>query len=134
MNSPKTLPFLLAALLAALSLASCSRDEPAAAVQPSDQDQSFRDSALLPEEQARQPDFGGIVSFLQRSDPRTLNNAIRTDGASRRICAYLFPPLLGVDPRTREPQPLTAAALPGRSADGLVFTWRLREGLKWHDF
>jgi len=132
MMSPKTLPFLL--VLAILFSLSCSNDEPAANLQPSDPAVDTRYSALSPEELARQPDFGGIVSFLMRSDPRTLNNAIRTDGSTKRICTYVFPPLIGVDPETKEPEPLTAAALPERSADGLVYTWRLREGIKWHDF
>lgn len=83
---------------------------------------------------ASEPRFGGTVTFLLRKDPQTLNNVIRSGGSSRRICSFIFPTLIDVDPETKALRPLTAASLPELSADGLVHRWRLREGIKWHDF
>jgi len=93
-----------------------------------------RDSLLSPEERAREPEFGGVITMLSRMDPQTLNNVIRTGGTSRRVCTFLFPRLVDVHHETLEVFPLTAAALPERSPDELVHRWRLRQGLKWHDF
>ncbi len=81
-----------------------------------------------------EPRFGGTVSFLARKDPQTLNNLTRSGGSSRRISNFVFPPLIDVDPETKELRPLTAASLPEISEDHLVHRWRLREGIKWHDF
>jgi len=80
------------------------------------------------------PRFGGTVSFLSRKDPQTLNNVIHSDGPSRRISSFIFPPLIDLDPETKALRPLTAAILPEIAAGNLVHRWRLREGLKWHDF
>lgn len=100
----------------------------------SDRINKFRDCLLSPEELARSPEFGGIVTLPASKDPTTLNNVTRTCQDGSRICSFLFPMLITIHPETNEVVPLIADGFPDRSADGLVYTWRLRPGIKWHDF
>jgi peptide/nickel transport system substrate-binding protein len=128
MSFLRHLPISLVLLLVASFSCSCSGEEPVDAI-VTDAPENLS-SGTGDEE----PGFGGIFTFLARKDPQTLNNVIRTGGRSRLICNLVFPPLLDYDMRDGRLRPLTAASLPERSADGLVFTWRLRKGIKWHDF
>ncbi len=131
MNRSKSL-FLFVLLFLPFFLACSKAESPAT---PADRSaDANRDSRLSPEEQTRTPEFGGIITLLCRKDPQTMNNIIRSGGQSKRICQFLFPPLLDVEPKTNTVRPITAAGFPERSEDGLVFTWKLRQGLKWHDF
>lgn len=123
---------ILLPALCCLALAACSKDSTESP--RAEQAGGERDLGLSAEERARQPEFGGVLTFLLRRNPKTLNNAIRTDSYSRRICNFLFPSLLDFDPRTGAVRPMTVAALPEASADRLVYTWRLRPGIKWHDY
>ncbi len=100
----------------------------------SDEVNLFRDCLLSEKELKRQPEFGGIITFPTGIDPTTLNNVTRTTQGTRRVCFFLFPPLIGIDPSTSTLTPLIASELPEKSENGLVYTWRLRPGIKWHDF
>jgi peptide/nickel transport system substrate-binding protein len=93
-----------------------------------------RDSLLPPEEQNREPRFGGVINTRFPSEPRTLNNLTRSDGYGRYICAFLYPTLLQLDPDSVEFIPFAAEALPEISEDRKTQTWRLRKGMKWDDF
>jgi len=48
-----------------------------------------------------------------------------------RVIEGLFEPLLRVNPATLELEPAAAEALPDVSADGLTYTFRIRQGAKW---
>lgn len=93
-----------------------------------------RDSALPREERARKPIRGGIINVGNYTDPATLNNLMRNDGNSQRICHFLYPPLMQLHPDTFGLVPCTAACAPEVSEDKLRYTWKLRKGLKWDDF
>lgn len=66
-------------------------------------------------------------------DPRSLDPAAVTAMADARVLSALFEGLLNAHPATLEPVPGLAAALPAISADGLVYTFPIREGLVWSD-
>ncbi|MFH1999238.1 MAG: ABC transporter substrate-binding protein, partial [Planctomycetota bacterium] len=113
------------------------KEEPSGVVQdlpeedPANKD---RDSALSPGERARKPAKGGVITIGMENDPSTLNNITRNDGYSQRICLFIYPRLMQLDPDTLELFPFTAAAPPESSDDKKCYTWRLRKGLKWDDF
>ena len=66
-------------------------------------------------------------------DPASLDPAGTSSLAEGRVLSALFEGLLGTDPKTLEPVPGLAAALPTVSSDGLTYTFPIREGLRWSD-
>jgi len=80
---------------------------------------------------------GVIIEGNFSGDVKNLNPLLTSDTASQRIVGFLFPALIGVDPKT-------ANWVPGRypgavtdtmdiSKDGLVYTFKLRKDFKWSD-
>ncbi|WEK53181.1 MAG: peptide ABC transporter substrate-binding protein [Candidatus Cohnella colombiensis] len=67
-----------------------------------------------------------------RTDPPALDVSIAESAASFTILGAVSEGLYRMD-ADNKPQPALAAALPEISADGLTYTIKLREGLKWAD-
>ena len=114
-------------LASVLALAGCSSnsgntsatngDTPAASTTPESASASSQDTLIT----AR----GG--------DSAALDPAIVTDGESLKVTEQVFEGLLSYKPGTTEVQPSLAEALPEVSADGLTYTFKLRQGVKFQD-
>lgn len=74
-----------------------------------------------------------IVVHLE-SDPPHFNRLIKPDLWIYRIVGnQVTETLIREDPYSYEVTPVLAKELPTISADGLTYTFKLREGVKWHD-
>ncbi len=77
------------------------------------------------------PRRGGAVVVVQSSDPGSLNPAITTAGPVHTITDQIFNGLVGLDDQLN-PVPELAESWE-ISADGTVYTFKLRPGVTWHD-
>jgi peptide/nickel transport system substrate-binding protein len=80
---------------------------------------------------------GGIVRHLLYEDPDTLNFVVGGTSIGRQVYAVLVEGLVYVDP-DEQFQPLLAEEVPtedngGITNDGLTVTWKLKQGVTWHD-
>ena len=76
--------------------------------------------------------FGGTLTSAILSDPLTFNLAISTDATSSGVVGYLFEGLTEVSWLTDEVEPGLAESWEN-SPDGLSWTFRLRQDVRWHD-
>ena len=76
--------------------------------------------------------FGGTLTSAILSDPLTFNLAISTDATSSGVVGYLFEGLTEVSWLTDEIEPGLAESWEN-SPDGLAWTFRLRQDVRWHD-
>ncbi|GLB68437.1 ABC transporter substrate-binding protein [Arthrobacter mangrovi] len=70
--------------------------------------------------------------FAASSDPKSLDPAFASDGESFRVSRQIFEGLVGVEPGTADPAPLLAESWE-TSTDGLSYTFKLKDGVKFHD-
>jgi len=83
------------------------------------------------------PGEGGIIiegNF--GGDPATMNPVLASDTASQRVVTFLFPNLISIDPATqlfRKNSPDALVTDWDISADGKVYTFKLRSDWKWTD-
>jgi len=87
--------------------------------------------------QTPQPASGGTVTVALSSEPTTINEYFSTRSADGWIANLVIESLLAVDPEGNY-TPALAAEVPtldngGVSADGLVITYRLKQGVLWSD-
>lgn len=73
-----------------------------------------------------------VLVFAQGSDPRGLDPAYVDDGESAKIITQVFEGLVRYKPGSTEIQPLLATEW-SNSADGKEWTFKLRQGVKFHD-
>src|SRR3954471_20625549 len=80
------------------------------------------------------PASEGVGTFHLRleEDPRTLNPITFDDVYARSVLDYVFDQLVVVDDNTYKFRPSMAEKFEV-SKDGMIFTFTLRKGLKWHD-
>ncbi|MEW6638501.1 MAG: ABC transporter substrate-binding protein, partial [Actinomycetota bacterium] len=76
---------------------------------------------------------GSVFTFGRGADSVTLDPIHATDGESLIVTRQIFDGLLDFKPETTEPTPSLAAELPEPEQDGRVYTFPLREGVKFHD-
>lgn len=83
--------------------------------------------------------FAGQNDFFSRTvvlplvtEPKTFNVLVAQETSSTEVAQYLFEGLTAFDPRTGEILPKLAATWE-HSADGLVWTFHLRNGVRWSD-
>ncbi|HEX5506740.1 MAG TPA: ABC transporter substrate-binding protein [Thermomicrobiales bacterium] len=81
---------------------------------------------------------GGHVTEISFADAKTVNPMIISDTASGAIAALIFNVLVDVNPDTGNPFPDLATEVPtmangGISADGMSYTFKLRDDVKWSD-
>ena len=77
-------------------------------------------------------DFGGSLSFATISNPLTFNPAVYKDASSGRVLGYLFEGLTRVSWLDDRVEPELAQWWE-TSEDGTVWTFHLRQDVKWHD-
>ncbi len=75
---------------------------------------------------------GGHVTEGATSEIRTMNPVLVSDTASGRITSLLFDGLVNIDPDTLQPVPSLATKWEV-SPDNKVYTFTIRQGVKWHD-
>ena len=86
---------------------------------------------------APKPGEGGIIiegNF--GGDPATMNPLLASDTSSTRVAGFLFPALIGVDPKTATFVKNDPAALVTDwtiSEDGLVYTFSIKDNWVWSD-
>ena len=72
------------------------------------------------------------ITFAQGADPRGLDPAYVDDGESAKIMCNIYDTLLNYDTESCDIVP-GLADLPEISDDGLTYTFKLHEGVKFHD-
>jgi peptide/nickel transport system substrate-binding protein len=75
---------------------------------------------------------GGTLVFGASSDPVVLDGAFVSDGESLRVIDQIFETLVTTKPGGTDIQPLLADSWTA-SADGLDWTFKLHQGVKFHD-
>ena len=75
---------------------------------------------------------GGSLTYSTIGGPLTFNLAIATDASSSGVLGYLFEGLTETSWLTDDVEPSLAESWE-RSADGLTWTFRLRDDVRWHD-
>ena len=146
--------WLLMALLALASVAlvaACGDDDEGPAETPPATEEATAAPTATPAAEARAEDgrlgqlranasefeyqigtFGGTLTSAILSDPLTFNLALSTDATSSGVLANLFEGLTEVSWLTDEVEPGLAESWE-TSEDGLSWTFRLREDVRWHD-
>lgn len=104
------LPWAVVGMISVLAMSACSSDRPKA-TEPS-KDRSF--------------------VFAASADPVTMDPAFAADGESYRVARQIFEGLVATKPGTPDPEPKLAESW-DISADGTEYTFRLKEGVKFHD-
>lgn len=82
--------------------------------------------------QSASSEVDGSFIFAASSDPKTLDPAFASDGESFRVSRQIFEGLVGTKPGTADPAPLLAESWES-SKDGLTHTFKLKDGVKFHD-
>ena len=78
-----------------------------------------------------QPKYGGTLVVASPGDPGPLNPAITTSGLTHPVTGQMFNGLVRLD-RDFKPQPDLAKSW-DVSGDQKTYTFRLQEGVRWHD-
>jgi peptide/nickel transport system substrate-binding protein len=75
---------------------------------------------------------GGTLVFAGAADPVVLDGALVSDGESLRVITQIFETLVALKPGTTEPEPGLAESWDANE-DGTAWTFKIREGVKFHD-
>jgi peptide/nickel transport system substrate-binding protein len=75
---------------------------------------------------------GDTLTFGTASDPVVLDGALVSDGESLRVIDQIYETLVGLEPGTTEIVPELAESWEA-SADGLTWTFNLKDGVTFHD-
>jgi peptide/nickel transport system substrate-binding protein len=75
---------------------------------------------------------GGTLVFAGAADPVLLDGALVSDGESLRVITQIFETLVALKPGTTEPEPGLAESWEPNE-DGTVWTFKIREGVTFHD-
>jgi len=87
---------------------------------------------LLAPAQAQTPKQGGTFIFARGGDSVKLDPAVIEDGESARVTNQIFETLVKFDGSTTNIIPALATSWEN-SSDGLTWTFKLRQGVKFHD-
>lgn len=85
------------------------------------------------EEKKEEPAEPKTLIFGRGGDSVALDPAIVTDGESIKVTKNIFDTLLDYEEGGTKVEPALAVELPEVSPDGLVYTFKLRQGVKFHD-
>ncbi len=78
------------------------------------------------------PTVGGMAVTGTNAEAANINPLLRVDTDGDYLTDWVFDRIVDVDPKTFEPTPWLAESW-DISKDGLVYTFKLRKGVKWHD-
>lgn len=81
---------------------------------------------------ALRPPREDVLRFNNDAEPETLDPGLMSGQPDGRIAGLMFEGLTSPDPQTLEPRPAQAERW-DVSADGLTYTFHLRQGLAWSD-
>ena len=73
------------------------------------------------------------ITYSLTADPRALDPAYFDDGESAVVSCNIYEGLYGFAQKDATVKPVLATELPEISSDGLIYTIKLREGVKFHD-
>ena len=73
------------------------------------------------------------VIYAQGADPRALDPAFFDDGESAKVSCNIYEGLYRYGDKDTTVHPCLATEMPDISSDGLIYTIKLREGVKFHD-
>jgi len=82
--------------------------------------------------QAQTPKKGGVLKVAVLGDPPTLDAHWTTANFVEVIAQHMYESLYTLD-QNYQPIPVLAEALPAVSADGLTYTIKLRQGIRFHN-
>ena len=82
---------------------------------------------------AGQADTNGTLTLNMGSEPDTIDPQKSSFVNEIGQASFVFEGLMSFDTKTSKPVPAAAAAAPKLSADGLKYTYTLRDGLKYSD-
>lgn len=130
MKMKKVLSSAMALTLIGGALAGCGSKESGASTAPSENPSSTATTDTSP---STAPAAGNkTMTILFSAEPPDLDSSKGTTNAAFTMLGALNEGLYRLD-KDGVPQPALAAALPEISADGLVYTIKLRDGLTWSD-
>jgi peptide/nickel transport system substrate-binding protein len=84
------------------------------------------------EARAQTPKKGGVLKVAVLGDPPTLDSHWTTANFVEVITQHIYESLYTLD-QNYQPIPVLAEALPAVSADGLTYTIKLRQGIRFHN-
>ncbi|HKC84038.1 MAG TPA: ABC transporter substrate-binding protein, partial [bacterium] len=84
------------------------------------------------EARAQTPKRGGVLKVAVLGDPPTLDSHWTTANFVEIITQHIYESLYTLD-QNYQPIPVLAEALPAVSADGLTYTIKLRQGIRFHN-
>ncbi len=79
------------------------------------------------------PRYGGLLTWFDHADPARLDIHTESPGAVQQATAGVFSGLLHMDPNDPAKVAPDLAEHWEASADGLLYTFHLRKGVRWHD-
>jgi peptide/nickel transport system substrate-binding protein len=136
---PRFLQFLPLLALGGLSLSGCGGQEKfvksGASVSSgsgADKDLADAQSGPIVEPPSKPGKYGGTLTDAAPGDPKTFNYWVSADASSSGAVSPLYSSLIERNSYTLEWQG-ALAELPEISADGLTWTFKLKDGLKWSD-
>lgn len=140
MNSRRILAVLMAIMLVFGVVVACTGNKPAE-VKPTDPPAQPNTPTSKPDEQstvivddgktAEEDKYGGVFVWAQSSDPNTLLYAWITSGWTNRMSSFLNDKLFVFDQEGNLHYRICDDIQ--LSDDGLVYTFHIRDGVKWHD-
>ena len=81
---------------------------------------------------AQTPKRGGVLRVGVLGDPPTLDSHWTTANFVEYVTAHMYEALYTLD-QNYQPVPMLAESLPAMSADGLAYTIKLRQGVRFHN-
>jgi peptide/nickel transport system substrate-binding protein len=76
--------------------------------------------------------YGGVLTTVLPSEPKTFNRLLVNDASTAHVLGQIFESLVEINGVTAQVEPALAQAWE-YSADGKVWIFKLRQGVRWHD-
>ena len=86
----------------------------------------------LPASDAHAQKKGGVLRIGNLGEPPALDTHISTTGLAEVLCHHIYEGLYTLDEENR-PIPMLAEGMPVVSSDGLTYTFKLRQGIRFHN-
>ena len=132
MNFSKVVPRSLGPAMAVFLALSCSASSDAGGEPGSGASVASQLQSNAEQFEYETGQMGGSYTVATISGPLTFNLAIATDASSSGVLSYVFEGLTEISWLTGEVEPGLAESWTS-SDDGLKWTFKLRDGVRWHD-